>query len=87
MFHKQPPAWLVNSSIIVIAGDYTNNVHKWEYRNSYYERPLSIDCPHGDPGKESTVQLHTISNDEGQPHVIGQHAKCERVYWTDLLER
>lgn len=86
MFHKQPPAWLVNS-IIVTAGEFTTDIDKWEYRNSYYERPLSIDCPHCGPGKESIVHLHTVANDEGQSHVIGKCAKCERVYWTELLER
>ena len=82
---KQPPEWLIDSVLKVL--ELSKDTNRWEHRNSYYEAPSYIICPHCGPGKESTVKLHTVGNNGQDPHIVGQCNKCNRVYWTELVER
>lgn len=79
MNRKHPPEWLVNH-LVVEAFEFVQDIDKWEYQNSYYEMPVSMNCPHC---AQSVVKLYSVVNDGGDTYAFGQCNKCRRVYWTE----
>lgn len=87
MWQKQPPNWLVNH-LVAEACEFSKDIDKWEYRNSYYEAPRFISCPHCDQSEESIVKLYVVTSGDGNDEfVIGQCNKCSLVYWTEVVEQ